>query len=875
MKIETEKIICLGKEFETENERREYFRNKLRQDLPELKRIEGFPVGEDEAIINLSDPPYYTACPNPWLNDCIAEWEKEKKQNKGRNNTFHVDQPYASDVSEGKNTPIYNAHNYHTKVPHLAIMRYILHYTEPGDIIFDGFSGTGMTGVAAQNCEVPDLETKYIIEKEFKNLGLNPPKWGVRKSILSDLSPVASFITHNYNEPVNTDRFLKYADDIVKDFERELGWMYETIHEESKIGKINYIVWSDIFGCPNCTADFKFYDVAVNELTGAVLDEFNCPKCNVSLTKRSVVKLKETQYDPNIGSVIKIQKIAPVLINYTFLDKVYKKKPDVNDIDLLKKIDDAKINYWFPTKKLPIGDKMSDPLSKGITNVHHFYTKRALLSLSKLYDSAYKYLEKGDSHALFLIEQLTIGMSKMARYVPTHFSQVNQYLSGTLYIGSQVVDVSPWYILKGKVSRLPKAFSFIKSRNVTSLQSASSLAQIANNSFDYIFTDPPFGANLMYSELNLLWESWLKISTNIKDEAIENKSQNKTTLDYQEIMSKCFSEYYRVLRPNKWMTVEFSNTGAAVWNGIQTALQKAGFIIANVAALDKKQGSFNAVTNPTSVKQDLVISCYKPSLNFENTFRITHGSVAVWDFVKEHLNHLPTHLKKDNSTTAVIERSPKVLFDRLITFYLMRGLPIPIDARDFQEGLKQKFIERDGMFFSLEQAAEYDEKKAKTTSFVQFSLIVTNESDAIEWLKQKLRIEPRKYQEIMPDFRIITQSLRKGDTLPELQNILNENFIQNIDGNWRTPNPNESKDREALRNKVLLKEFNNYVTTVGQPKAKKLKEIRLEALRIGFKYCWDNKNFKNIIEIGEMIPQNILLEDEQLLMYYDIAKDRI
>jgi hypothetical protein len=55
-------------------------------------------------------------------------------------------------VSEGKNDPIYNAHSYHTKVPHKAIMRYILHYTQPGDIVFDGFCGTGMTGVAAQMC---------------------------------------------------------------------------------------------------------------------------------------------------------------------------------------------------------------------------------------------------------------------------------------------------------------------------------------------------------------------------------------------------------------------------------------------------------------------------------------------------------------------------------------------------------------------------------------------------------------------------------------------------------------------------------------------------------------------------------------------------
>ena len=340
-------------------------------------------------------------------------------------------------------------------------------------------------------------------------------------------------------------------------------------------------------------------------------------------------------------------------------------------------------------------------------------------------------------------------------------------------------------------------------------------------------------------------------------------------------MHKAFLEYYRVLKPGKWMTVEFSNTRAAIWTAIQNAIQKVGFVIANVSALDKKHGGIKAMAYAISVKQDLVISCYKPSIEFENRFSSNNGEVVIWEFITEHLHHLPTHIKKENSTTAIIERNPKILYDRLITFYLMRGLPVPIDAKDFQDGLRQRFVERDGMYFTFEQAAEYDEKKAKAPQFVQLSLIVTNESDAIEWLKDRLRKQAQKYQDIMPDFRIATQSLRKGDTLPELQDILNENFIQESDGRWRTPDPNEAKDREALRTKVLLKEFNGYVTAISQPRAKKLKEVRVEALRAGFKNCWEQKDFKTIVTLGDMIPQNILLEDEQLLMYYDIAKDRV
>jgi len=66
-------VECLGMTFNSEKERRAYFLDKLREFLadPEFRKIEGFPIGEDEDILALSDPPYYTACPNPFIEDFI------------------------------------------------------------------------------------------------------------------------------------------------------------------------------------------------------------------------------------------------------------------------------------------------------------------------------------------------------------------------------------------------------------------------------------------------------------------------------------------------------------------------------------------------------------------------------------------------------------------------------------------------------------------------------------------------------------------------------------------------------------------------------------------------------------------------------------
>jgi DNA modification methylase len=858
-----DKVICLGKEFSSEDERRAYFRNELRLKLPELKKIEGFPIGEDEDIINLSDPPYYTACPNPWLNDFITQWEKEMENIPERKKDFHVNEPYASDVSEGKNNPIYNAHSYHTKVPHPAIMRYILHYTQPGDIIFDGFAGTGMTGVAAKECSGRYDDLKYRLEKE---LGKDVV-WGNRNAICSDLSPIASFISFNYNSNIDASKLNEEINGITAQLEKDYQWMFTTKHHNGEKGKINYVVWSDVYSC-YCGNELNFLDLAFDQKSGAIREQITCPICKLNSPKNQLERIWETKFDEILDETVRVSKVHPTLINYTYKGKRFTKKPDSFDHEVNSKIEDFKIRHFVPVERMPDGDEARRNDKIGMTHVHQFYHKRNLIVLADFFSRL-------SLHAKWSATNfLSRNLLKCNRFVVNKHNpkgRINGPMSGTLYVPSESVEQSIFELIKDKAIGI----NLKNQGNLNQISSAHDLRNIKSGTIDYIFTDPPFGANIMYSELNFISESWIKLKTNIRSEAIENKTQNKSTLEYQEIMTDCFKEYFRILKPSKWMTVEFSNTSAAVWNSIQTGLQKAGFVISNISGLDKKHGGLRAMHYALAVKQDLVISCYKPSSDFDSKFMSNDTEIGAWNFLTEHLNHLPIHLKKGNSTTSIIERSPKILFDRLITFYLMKGFPIPIDAKDFQEGLKQRFVERDGMYFTAEQAAEYDEKKAKSPNFVQLSLIVTNESDAIEWLKDRLRKQTQKYQDIMPEFRIATQSLRKGDTLPELQDILNENFIQESDGHWRTPDPNESKDREALRTKVLLKEFNGYVTAIGQPKAKKLKEVRVEALRAGFKNCWEQKDFKTIVNLGDMIPQNILLEDEQLLMYYDIAKDRV
>ena len=71
-------VECLGQKFESDAARREHFTKLLRERLndPTFRRIEGFPAATDDDILLLSDPPYYTACPNPFLTELVAHYGK-------------------------------------------------------------------------------------------------------------------------------------------------------------------------------------------------------------------------------------------------------------------------------------------------------------------------------------------------------------------------------------------------------------------------------------------------------------------------------------------------------------------------------------------------------------------------------------------------------------------------------------------------------------------------------------------------------------------------------------------------------------------------------------------------------------------------------
>ncbi len=230
---------------------------------------------------------------------------------------------------------------------------------------------------------------------------------------------------------------------------------------------------------------------------------------------------------------------------------------------------------------------------------------------------------------------------------------------------------------------------------------------------------------------------------------------------------------------------------------------------------------------------------------------------------------------------------------------------------DFSDSLlEQRFPKRDEMYFLPDQVAEYDQKRMTVKEVLQLQLFVTDESSAIQWLKQQLTKKPQTFQELQPQFMREVKAWEKYEKSLELTEMLEQNYLvyegqgpipeqiwswlqksstnrEEMEGQtreaanatlrnkakdrWYVPDPTKAGDLEKLREKALLKEFEEY----RESKQKRLKVFRLEAMRAGFKKAWQDRDYATIILVAEKIPEKVLQEDPKLLMWYDQAVTRM
>ncbi len=552
------------------------------------------------------------------------------------------------EVSAGKNTYTYDAHTYHTKVPPQGIIEFIDNYLPEGGVVLDPFAGSGMTGVAARVAGV-DV-------------------------ILNELSPAACFISHNFTETVSPSSFVAAINAIQTSLKAIREALYTTVCREcGKKTEILYTVWSYRVLCPHCDSEFILWDHCrkygrtVRE--HKILKAFPCPSCGEVLQKR---RLNRTIAEP-------------VLLGYKCCSKKQIEHP-LTKSDL-NKLNQIASGYWlaenhYPKTRLPEGINLNQPIKQGLTSIDRFYTTRNLSAMSHLWKAIHRLEE------VQLLCAVSFVFTSLYQRV-TRFSEFRFWggSGNTAHFNVPFIfnEANVFVTFERKAASILDHFETTainyKGRKAVICHSATELSYLPDESIDFIFTDPPFGGNINYSEMNILWESWLGEYTDKTNEAIINKVQGKDIDDYEHLMASSLSECYRVLRKGHWMLLVFMNSSKKVWYAIKNALHRAGFSIERLDIFDKQQGTFKQFVSENTAGCDLVLHCRKrvqADLKSDLKKNISYKE-SILAFLEKRNNLIPItvyqHVDRDN------ERDWRRLYSEWLAF----GLPKEHELADFSK----------------------------------------------------------------------------------------------------------------------------------------------------------------------------------------------
>lgn len=488
-------------------------------------------------------------------------------------------------ITAPRTDPVYNCHAYLTKVPIGAIRPFIDTFTDEGDTVADIFAGSGMTGLAALT------------------MG--------RNAKLSDISVLGQHIAHGYLQDVSDQTLRTAGDQVIQTARKAIGDIYQTKRaSDGQEQEMIRAIWSFTYVCPDCRYEMVYY----NHLDKKGKAPPCCPSCGGSFVKRLWLR----------GADVPVQVVV-------MGENRRQVEQEIGKVDL-KKIQQAagdERQAEIPSLPIEEGREMysRSGLGKtGMTQTSLFFSARNAIALLELWNAINARKDRKVRQKLrFAFTAILPRASKRYQWSPKRpLNAQNQ----TYYIAPVYYEWNVFGLFSRKVNAAIKANAAVFNRDLFDtnntdvtydLASAANLKHLDGNIIDYIFTDPPFGSNIFYSDMNLFHEAWLGKITNHKSEAVVHttgKRKNGAKERYESLLRDAFKEAWRVLKPGKYMSVVFGNSSGRIWGLVQRALRDAGFkeTPAHVAILDKGQRSVKGLNSGSEgvVTVDLVMTVQKP-----------------------------------------------------------------------------------------------------------------------------------------------------------------------------------------------------------------------------------------------------------------------
>lgn len=297
------------------------------------------------------------------------------------------------------------------------------------------------------------------------------------------------------------------------------------------------------------------------------------------------------------------------------------RKPTNDDLLRYDKIEKEKIPYFYP-KDIPLHESAK----RSVNFIHELFTKRALMCLSILLNAIREQPDEScREHLLFCFSS---NLAQMAKLNSIDMRKGREYSSRgwvipNYWIPRGFLETNVWNGFAARFSKVVRGklgAETIQSRAkdvIITNDDATKLRTIKDESIDYIFTDPPYGDSVPYFGLSLMWVAWLQQRDKLdfdREIVISERGDYEEELErYRKLLSKSFSEMFRVLKSGGTVTVTFHNREIRVWNALVSAAFDAGFIYENDNyVLPAVKSSKSQLAKSGSMTGDIYINFRKP-----------------------------------------------------------------------------------------------------------------------------------------------------------------------------------------------------------------------------------------------------------------------
>jgi len=470
------------------------------------------------------------------------------------------------------------AHGYLTKVPIVAIMPFIEAFTEPNDVVLDVFAGSGMTGVAAAA------------------LG--------RRAVMVDISRLGQHIGLNYVNLVDSLAFLDAADAAVKRAQARMGDVYGVRCSHcQRTAQLAKTVQSVTVPCAGCGTTLVFYEV---------FKDAGWSKAKMRCACGSPVNLKTQRRNGEVAVLDYVD--CPCT-------RTQIEQPHTEPTGKL----DATGMVW-PDVEIGADRQMYAASAlglNGLTSTAKFFSPRNLAVLAALKEQIDAEPDEAiRSKLMFTFTAILARASKRYQWSPQRpLNAANQ----TYYIAPVFYEWNVYDLFARKARAIVKSDNYLRELrranqasediNVRYEATSSHRLPLDDASIDYVFTDPPFGSNIFYSDMNLFHEAWLGRLTDHENEAVVDRSGSRDAQRYEQLITGALRECQRVLKEDGKLSLVFSNSSGKLWALVQRAVREAGFRIQDdgIHLLDKGQRSVKGLASgfENVVTMDLILTMTK------------------------------------------------------------------------------------------------------------------------------------------------------------------------------------------------------------------------------------------------------------------------